>query len=231
MSVHKLTKYHNEFHSYITLADLTLGDLPEKLKFEGNELQIKSEFHISLVWGEKIAEMVDESRIDEIISEIISEFLKFNDKKPIVEYELLSEIRFLERGDQKTLIVMAKVKNLEEFFVLLRTKYQKNIPIQPTHITLYTLTLLPNNSTAPKPSFLSKIDQTLSRRNTCYALSGFDDFEQKSSILASQTYLATRLLPPDKTGVGIFDKKQLYEQTKVVDIPEIMDILFKENLG
>lgn len=168
------TDAHSEYHSYIALKDIKVGDIPETFRFEGYNLEVKREFHISLVWASKVARLIDESREEELIDEIHQAFKDFHAQKPVVEFKLLPELRFLEKGEQKTIIVMAEVEHLEEFFNEVRGRYQTEIPSQPTHVTLYTL-------------------------------------------------------PPDRIGVGIFDEKQLEEQTKVVVLPELMDKLTIED--
>jgi hypothetical protein len=45
----------------------------------------------------------------------------------------------VQRDEQKTLILMVEVPRLIDFFNQLERKYHKSLPLQPTHITLYTL--------------------------------------------------------------------------------------------
>lgn len=124
---------------YIRLENLELGELPKKLTVDGDELVLKPEFHISLVWAGRLAEMIDIQNKDKIKIEIIQEFEKFTKEKSLVDYELTGELRLVEKGSQKTVIAMAKVMNLEAFFMRLNQKYGSKLPLQPAHITLYTL--------------------------------------------------------------------------------------------
>jgi hypothetical protein len=125
---------------YIYLADLELGQLPEKIEVDGDTLLIKSEFHISLVCLKRLAPMIDEQNSQKITAEIIEAFENFTRKHPLTNYELLKdEMRLVKRDAQKTVIVMVKVPGLDMFFDKLRQKYKVDLPTQPTHITLYTL--------------------------------------------------------------------------------------------
>jgi hypothetical protein len=130
--------YENGF-GYIRLENLTLGNLPKKLKIDGDELVIKPEFHISLVWAGKLSEMIDKHSQEKIKNEIINKFNKFTDENSLQKYKLTNELRLVKRGSQKTIIIMANVPNLERFFKKLSHEYGVELPLQPTHVTLYTL--------------------------------------------------------------------------------------------
>lgn len=130
--------YENGF-DYIRLEDLRLEGLPKTLDVDGNEMVRKPEFHISLVWVGRLAAMVDEQNADEVEAEMIREFEDFTLHSPLEEYELNGELRKVEKGNQKTIIAMARVANLGAFFERLNQKYGTDLPVQPAHITLYTL--------------------------------------------------------------------------------------------
>lgn len=130
----------NEYGSgYLQLINLSLGKLPETIELEGEELIIKNEFHISLVWVGKLSEMVDKQNKEKIKKEMIEDFERFTEKYSLKDYELTKELRLVRKGSQKTIIVMAKVPHLKTFFDQLSLKYGLELPYQPTHITLYTL--------------------------------------------------------------------------------------------
>lgn len=130
--------YENGF-GYIRLENLSLGKLPQKLEINGDELVLKPEFHISLVWAGRLSEIIDVQNKDKIKNEIIREFEKYTEEKSLADYKLTGELRLVEKDSQKTVIAMAKVANLEAFFMKLNQKYNTKLPLQPAHITLYTL--------------------------------------------------------------------------------------------
>jgi len=131
--------YHNHNNRFIALTNLSPGDLPESLEFEGEKLIVKPEFHITLVAVKYIAEIIDKDNAEKLQLEIVEEFNRFTEKFPLMEYELLNDIRFVAIEDNKTIIIMVKLKGIENFFETLEKKYHKALPLQPTHITLYTL--------------------------------------------------------------------------------------------
>lgn len=135
----KLPQSYGYNDGYIHLADLRFEDLPDNISVKGYELQLKTEFHISLVCAKKIAAIIDEQRTEEIQAEIVNKFAEFVSKTPLYIYQPLKIFRFVQRGEKKTVIMMVEVLRLNEFFELLETNYKKKLPRQPTHITLYTL--------------------------------------------------------------------------------------------
>lgn len=130
--------YENGFE-YIRLENLKLGNLPKKLKVADDELVLKPEFHISLVWVGRLSEMVDAQNKEKIQDEMIKAFDQFTEEYLLRNYEFTEELRLVKKGNQKTIIAMAEVPNLDIFFEGLRQKYEVEFPLQPTHITLYTL--------------------------------------------------------------------------------------------
>jgi len=131
--------YYNHKNRFITLTDLAVGDIPDRLDIRGEKFIIKPEFHITLVAVKYIAEIIDRNNTEKIQLEIVDEFYKFTEKFPLTEYKLLNDVRFVAIEDNKTIIIMVKLKGIESFFETLEKKYHKALPLQPTHITLYTL--------------------------------------------------------------------------------------------
>lgn len=124
---------------YIQLPDLEFDNLPEKIEIYGEKLVKKTEFHISLVWVNRLAELIDRNNMENIEAEIFEAFENFIKENSLSEFKITEQLRFVEKESLKTLITMVKVENIERFFNTLSNKYKINLPIQPTHITLYTL--------------------------------------------------------------------------------------------
>jgi hypothetical protein len=124
---------------YILTNELSLGDLPETLDIQGFHLLRRSEFHISLVCTYKIANLIDASQKDRYEAEIVTFFSEYTQSNPLNTYAPTGEYRLVKNGDRVTLIAMVTVPGIEEFFAILRQKYSVDIPLQPTHITIYTL--------------------------------------------------------------------------------------------
>ncbi|HET7673836.1 MAG TPA: hypothetical protein VFK11_04990 [Candidatus Saccharimonadales bacterium] len=131
--------YFENGYGYIRLEDLKLGELPKNIKVDGSELVIKQEFHISLVWVGRLKEMVNEPDKEKIKKEMIAEFEQFTKEHPMTDFDLTKELRLVNKEGRKSVIAMAEVPGIEAFFERLSRKYDVNLPVQPTHITLYTL--------------------------------------------------------------------------------------------
>lgn len=135
-----ITEHHNYDDGYVGLPNLQIGVLPERITVEGDELVMKDEFHISLLGIKRIAPMIRPDNEDEGRRELLDKFNQIVKDVPLNKYEILPELRVVQRGDRKTLVVMAKVPGIEELFDRLRSTYPNiDIPTQQTHITLYTL--------------------------------------------------------------------------------------------
>jgi hypothetical protein len=131
--------YFENGYGYIRLEDLNLGDLPRSIKVDGSELVIKPEFHISLVWVGRLKEMVNDPDKEKVKKEMIEEFEEFTKDQPLTDFVLTKELRLVRKEDRKSIIAMAEVPGIDAFFERLSRKYDVNLAVQPTHITLYTL--------------------------------------------------------------------------------------------
>lgn len=130
---------HNYDDGYIGIVNIELDNLPPTFTIGEYELTLKSEFHISLVCVKKIAPLIDPENVSVIEAEIVEAFKEFIQSTPLTNYTLTDQFRLVRRDDRATLVVLAKVLGIEAFFAKLEEKYDKKLPVQVTHITLYTL--------------------------------------------------------------------------------------------
>jgi hypothetical protein len=131
--------YNNYQNKFIQLANLKVGGIPENLKFAGNEFIIKNEFHITLLAVERIARIIESDNVENLKLEIVDEFNKFVAEHPLTEYRLLDDVRLVTVDNNKTIVVIAELQGIESLFDRLSKKYKVELPVQPAHITLYTL--------------------------------------------------------------------------------------------
>jgi len=131
------TKYFYNENRYIVLP-IEIGNLPEKISVEGNELLLKSEFHVSLVCIKRLIEPYGEAAAD-IEQKILELFCAFVSKNAISFLTYKDEFRLAVFEERKSIIVLCDVSNLDKFPQLLKSELGIEISIQPTHITLYTL--------------------------------------------------------------------------------------------
>ncbi|HEY5153009.1 MAG TPA: hypothetical protein VII55_03470 [Candidatus Saccharimonadales bacterium] len=114
-----------------------MAGLHEEIEFEGHTLFVKDEFHITLVAAKYLAEMISPNKQAPVINQILLEFDKFTATTPLDKYELSGNLRFAQVGEQKTIILMAKVPNLDQLFEQLSQQFSVELPKQQTHVTLY----------------------------------------------------------------------------------------------
>jgi hypothetical protein len=134
-----LPSQYNYSHGYITLQNLELAGLPDKINVAGQEFQLKDEFHLSLICVYEIANLIDPQRKQQIEKLIVREFANYIKNQPLDKFKLRGDYRFVQLDIRKTIIALADVEGLANFFKTLSQKFGKDLPVQPAHITLYTL--------------------------------------------------------------------------------------------
>ncbi len=133
-----ISEVYNYKNGYVFLM-INIYGIPESINIDGLKLILKSEFHITLINVEATSKFINIENAKSIETEILEEFKKFIIEKPLDQYSLFKKFRFVSRDNRKTIIAMANVSNLIDFFDLIGNKYNKTIPYQPTHATLYGL--------------------------------------------------------------------------------------------
>lgn len=124
--------------NYITIWDIPVPALPEKITVQGDELERKDELHISLVSTKRLPEMIDPARVEQLKQEIMEEFRQFIQENPLDHYELTNEFYYLEKDTRRAVVALAKVPGIEKFFARLDEKYQMTVPKQVLHVSVYT---------------------------------------------------------------------------------------------
>lgn len=115
---------------------VSLGNLPDEIVINSNKLVLKSSFHVSLVC---INEIIKKHRISipEFRDAIVQDFCNFVKTSDVTLLNYLEDFKFVEENDQKTVVIMCEVSNIDKFFDLINKKYELNIEYQSTHVTLY----------------------------------------------------------------------------------------------
>jgi hypothetical protein len=120
-----------------------LPALPENITVEGKELLLKTSFHTTLLCAKDVQRVLDNNWDAELTTEVAERVIKvFNDfvsKKPLEFRGFTGEFRFVERGDKKSIVAMCEVSNVDELFTHVNSELGIVMPVQPTHVTLYTL--------------------------------------------------------------------------------------------
>lgn len=137
-----ITERHNYDNGYIGLVNLELRGLPEQVHLGEYNLTLKSEHHISIICAKRIAPIIDDENANAIESKLVEDFKDYvANKNPLIEYKLTEEYRLVRRDEKMSLVVIVILNGLVEYFEHLQNKYNIDLPLQPAHITLYTLQL------------------------------------------------------------------------------------------
>jgi hypothetical protein len=118
---------------YIALP-VEVGVLPETVVIEGETLQRKTSFHVSLLCVKEILEKKPDAE-----QHILDTFCAYVADNDISFAGYTGEFRFAQNEERKTLIALCNVTKIADFSRALGEKLGLSLPIQPTHITLYTL--------------------------------------------------------------------------------------------
>ncbi|HSX42042.1 MAG TPA: hypothetical protein VLE93_01690 [Candidatus Saccharimonadales bacterium] len=118
-----------------------LGSVAPSLEIDGETLLPKDRFHMSIFCVKKyaplIAQQTGESEA-EVEEQILEEAKRLIETKRVTVKGLREEFRLAEEDEKKTVVVMCDANGLEEFFEGMRKTFSIDIPLQPTHLTLYT---------------------------------------------------------------------------------------------
>lgn len=136
MSYTMITEHHNCDNGYIALVNLRLPAMPDKVTLHDEVYTKKSEFHISLLCIKRILSLLPNGVKE---SDLIKDFIDFQHSHPLDTFESIHQIRIVEKDIRKALVLMVDVPALDVFFSELNKKYKVDLPLQPAHITLYTL--------------------------------------------------------------------------------------------
>lgn len=131
--------YLNLKNYSMVLGNLRLPDLPKELELAGDRFIVKKEFHVTLISLEHNAEIIDPGNVEQIKAGLIKDFYDYTGRQPLTEYQLTDDLRLVDDGGNKTVVIMVTMPKIEDFFIRLSQKYGADLSVQPTHITLYTL--------------------------------------------------------------------------------------------
>lgn len=106
--------------------------LPDKVEIGEKNLTKKESFHVSLVCVKEMTGYASEDAILELFAEYVKDH-------PIEFVGFINGFHHATKGEDETVVVRCSVSQLEEFFERLNEPLHTNIPVQPTHVTLYTL--------------------------------------------------------------------------------------------
>lgn len=140
MDYNRITERHDyNSNGFIGLIEIKLAGTPEKITCQGIELTRKVEFHVSIICVRRIAQLIDPERAAELEQELVTDFLEYQAEHPMVDFSLRHEYYLMKIEDRVTVVGLVDMPSLQPYFDHLRQKYNRELPTQPGHITMYTL--------------------------------------------------------------------------------------------
>ncbi len=121
-----------------TVGPETFQHFPQSVMWRGNALLKKDDFHVTICKGEDVWQRAG---LDASAGEVklLALFERFVKEQPIALGQFNKDFRFIQKEEKKSIIIRCTVKNLDLFFEALNVEFGIQMPLQPAHITLYTL--------------------------------------------------------------------------------------------
>lgn len=110
------------------------------LEIDGETLERKTEFHMSIFCVKKYAPILAEelgASVEQAEKTILDNASKILEKHAVSIDRFRGELRLAEERDKKTVVIMCNANNLGGFFSHMRDALSMDFPDQPTHVTLY----------------------------------------------------------------------------------------------
>lgn len=134
-----ITKYHNHENGYIALVNVSVTGIPDRIVISGKELTKKSEFHISLVATKHLSVIIVPEHVDKEARQLETYFLDFAKQNDLTKFSFTGEFRVVSKAERLSVVAMVKLRNTTALFKYLEQQSNTRLPVQPTHVTLYTL--------------------------------------------------------------------------------------------
>ncbi|MDB5190101.1 MAG: hypothetical protein JWN49_427 [Parcubacteria group bacterium] len=125
---------HAYGQGYLALP-ISLEGLPPRLQAGNLDLHAKATFHVSLMCVKNLIR----KHGNNIEDEILGLFCSYTKEHEVNFVKYTGEFRFAETMERKTIIALCEISNLDNFFRFAEQQLNISIPLQPTHVTLYTL--------------------------------------------------------------------------------------------
>lgn len=143
MTIHKPYQYKKTYIG-LPVDALLFKDFPETVEWAGEMLLKKDNFHVTVCFGENIFSQANEQNgipQNKAEEKLLTLFNSFVERTPITLSGFVHDFRYVKdplRG-RKSIVLKCQANNLEAFFETLNKQLKISIPLQPAHVTLYTL--------------------------------------------------------------------------------------------
>lgn len=133
--------YHQEGYLWHILPVEAFADLPETVELAGEKFYKKQEFHVTVAnvraMAQEIAESGDDIEgIETAIQKILTGYLQSNS----IRFEgFEDDLRLAISDERKSIAARCRMSGLEGYFDLIKKQYGKEYPLQPAHVSIYTI--------------------------------------------------------------------------------------------
>lgn len=135
--------YHPEGYLWHILPEVKFADLPGSVDVEGQMLNKKSEFHVTVANARNIARTIageDPQKMAELEIELQQLLSAYIGNTPISFDHFIDDLRLAISHERQSIAARCVVNNLEGYFDLVGSRYGHEFPHQPAHVSIYTKT-------------------------------------------------------------------------------------------
>lgn len=119
------------------ILPLSLGVDPKSVSVDGSTLLLKSKFHVTLLPIQQLIERYA-INIPNFETSVVEDFCQYVKENPIELVSFSNEYRVVSQNNLKTLVVMCEVTNYDGLFALINKRYNLNMEVPRTHVTIYS---------------------------------------------------------------------------------------------
>ena len=105
-----ITDKHNHDNGYISLINVNLRNVPEKIETDGYKLLKKGEFHVSIMALKNLAPMLNPENPEHASERLKQDFLEFVKNHKLADFRLTGEYRLVKRDERVTVVAMVELK-------------------------------------------------------------------------------------------------------------------------
>ena len=121
----------------ILLYDLQLANVPESYEIGGEVLPRQPEFHITLVDGQELSQLIAPDDIASVQARIRELFIAYESTHHVDQYSFTNRHFVIDKSPRKSLVVECAVPHLDGFFDVLEQEFGVSLPWQWPHVTLF----------------------------------------------------------------------------------------------
>jgi hypothetical protein len=134
---------HSEGYLWYVLPTSAFDALPESIAIEGDALGRKDEFHVTIANVRRLADELaggDAAKAEGFKSQLHELFAEYAQNAPISFVRFENDLRLASKAGRTSMAARCRMRNIEGYFERIKAVYGREFPLQPAHVSLYTLT-------------------------------------------------------------------------------------------